>query len=132
MYAVIFVKPFNLIEKHFKIWRGPCLSIFYSDSEADKLKCRGVSGYLKLSGQVLIRRAQNYSAKIWVDNCPPASYAPVVNWVQSAFLLLKVFDSILHFERISENKIGAYVRAGLDFGFQYTLIKETTGQKNLG
>ena len=38
---------------------------------------RGVTGYQILGGQLVKRRAGAfYSAKNWVGNCPPTSYAP--------------------------------------------------------
>jgi len=54
--------------------------------------CKGVNGYLKLSGQVVMPRAATalpggnfYSAKNWMGNCPPcppATDAPVIyNWL---------------------------------------------------
>ena len=56
------------------------------------LKCMGVSGYLKLGGQLVMQSAPAawraiYSAKDWVSNCPPcppATYAPEIYHCQQA------------------------------------------------
>ena len=61
---------------------------------------RSVSGYLKLGGQVVMWRSAAampppsgafYSAKNWVGNCPPATYAPVSfplqEWVKTKIYL---------------------------------------------
>ena len=72
---------------------------------------RGVSGYLKLGGQVVMWRAAAaapppggafYSAKNWVGNCPPcppcppATYAPDICSRFDAYVVAKVYRRIMY------------------------------------
>ena len=82
-------KSSNLKFKHLLLYscsaRALCATVLIKIQFSILLHIRGVTGYLKLDGQVVMRRATGgafYSAKNWMGNCPPcppATYAPVYN-----------------------------------------------------